>query len=455
MFRLFNRLHEIKEIPVDVMEICEVLSNRGYQAYLVGGGVRDSLLGQTPGDWDIATDARPEDVAALFCKTVPTGIRYGTVTVIAKQLPVEVTTFRSESHYLDGRRPERVSFSKTIEEDLMRRDFTINAIAYEPLHGQFVDPFEGRKDLRRKLVRAVGEPEERFREDALRMLRFFRFLAVLGFRPHRRTLKAIQPGLIGNVSPERVQTELSKLLTAPAPGRILILMKQTGLLEEILPELVEGLGVTQGTFHRYDVFTHSIKALDYSLPRLDLRWAALLHDIAKPLTRSEDADGIHFYRHEVEGEKLAEGILTRLRYSKKLVDKVALLVRWHMFSVHAASTDKALRRFIRKVGKDNALDLVEVRRADILALGKQVEHSGWQNWQTLKERVAGILCADAALNVTDLKINGMEVMGVLGISPGPKVGQALEWLLDQVVEEPGLNDSEKLKSLLHSFSKKQ
>lgn len=449
MLRIFGKTEQY--MPKAVLAICSILNAQGYKAYLVGGAVRDSLRGKAPGDWDVATDALPTQVLSLFPKTIPTGIKYGTVTVIMEGLPVEVTTFRSESTYLDGRRPEEVSFAENIEEDLKRRDFTMNAIAYDPLTQEFVDPFGGRRDIRRRLVRTVGDPRERFGEDALRMLRFFRFLATLGFRPHRKTLAAIRPQLIRKISHERIRDELSKLLISPAPGSVLLLMNKAGLLQEILPELTMGQGVTQGSFHRYDVFRHSLEALDNSLPRLDLRWAALLHDVGKSATRIEDANGIHFYGHDLEGEKLTRAILTRLRYSKQFTDKVALLVRWHMFPIHAHSTDKALRRFIRKVGKDNILDLMEVRRADILALGKQTTHISWAHWQTLRERIQKIIEGDSALSVQDLAIGGREVMGILEIPPGPEVGVALEWLLDKVLDEPTLNSRAQLVAFLKSY----
>jgi tRNA nucleotidyltransferase/poly(A) polymerase/L-fucose isomerase-like protein len=398
----------------------------------------------------VATDALPSQVMSLFPKTIPTGIKYGTITVV-KDISVEVTAFRSDGIYRDARRPEDVSFSTSIEEDLQRRDFTVNAIAYDPIAKRFVDPHGGRRDLRHRILRAVGDPKERFSEDALRMLRFFRFLAVLEFRPCRRSLAAIEPRLIRKVSMERIRDEMSKLLLAKAPGSTLLLMHKAGLLREILPEIAQGDGVTQGSFHRFDVLRHSLEAVDNSLPRLELRWAALLHDAAKPRLRSEDEHGIHFYGHDVEGEEAAREILTRLRYSNKLVDKVALLVRWHMFSVHAGSTDKALKRFIRRVGKENVMDLMEVRRADILALGRQTTCSAWENWRTLKDRLQAILDSDATLTISDLAIGGHEVIAALGLKPGPAVGAALEWLLEIVLDDPALNEPQTLLSLLQSY----
>lgn len=451
MFRVSPSIQEY--IPQAVLDICAALRDNGYQAYLVGGAVRDSLRGEAPGDWDIATDALPTKVLSLFPKTIPTGLKYGTVTVIHCGLNVEVTTFRSDGTYRDARHPEDVSFSTSIEEDLQRRDFTVNAIAYEPDKDEFVDPYGGRRDLRLRLLRTVGEPKERFAEDALRMLRFFRFLATLGFRAHRKTLAAIDPPLIRHISPERLRDELCRLLLAKSPGSTLSAMHRTGLLEEILPELALGDGVTQGSFHRHDVLRHSLHALDNTLPRLDLRWAALLHDVAKPMTRFEKSGEIHFYGHDVEGEKLTRAILNRLRYSSKFTQKVALLVRWHMFPVHARSTDKALRRFIRKVGKDNVLDLMEIRRADILALGRQTTCAGWNHWQTLRGRLVEIMDSDATFTISDLAIGGHEVMETLGLSPGPDVGSALEWLLEKVLDEPGLNHPAELLNLLQSYEK--
>jgi tRNA nucleotidyltransferase (CCA-adding enzyme) len=451
VFRVSSNIQE--HIPQAVLEICGTLKDNGYQAYLVGGAVRDSLRGEAPGDWDVATDALPSKVLSLFPKTIPTGIKYGTITVILQGLPVEVTTFRADGVYQDARHPADVSFSISIEEDLKRRDFTVNAIAYDPWAKEFIDPYGGRRDLKRHLLRTVGDPKERFTEDALRMLRFFRFQATLGFRPHRKALEAIQPPLIRKISPERIRDELSKLLLAELPGPTLFSMHNVGLLGEILPEVARGDGITQGSYHRFDVLRHSLHAMDSTLPRLDLRWAALLHDVAKPMTRIEDANGIHFYGHDVEGEKIARAILTRLRYSNQFIKKVALLVHWHMFPVHAHSTDKALRRFIRKVGKDNVLDLVELRRADILALGRQTTYGSWINWQTLKDRLAEIMDSDATFVVSDLAVDGHDVMTTLDLPPGPEVGSALEWLLERVIDEPKLNQREKLIDLLQSYEK--
>ena len=437
-------------IPQAVLDVYHTLWDKGYQAYVVGGAIRDSLLGDVPGDWDVATDAQPGEVMSLFSKTIPTGIKYGTVTVV-KDISVEVTTFRSDGIYRDARRPEDVTFSTSIVEDLQRRDFTVNAIAYDPIARKFVDPFGGIRDLRRRTLKAVGDPEERFAEDALRMLRFFRFLATLEFRPCQKTLAAVKPKLIRRISAERIRDEMSKLLLAKAPGSTLLLMHRAGLLQEILPEVAEGDGVIQGSFHRFDVLRHSLEAVDNSLPRLELRWAALLHDVAKPKLRTEDEHGIHFYRHDVEGEQIARDILTRLRYAKRFVEKVALLVRWHMFSVHAGSTDKALRRFIRRVGKENVMDLLELRRADILALGRQTTCNAWQNWRTLRDRLQEILEGDTILTVNDLAIGGRDVMAALQIKPGPAVGAALEWLLEKVLDDPSLNEREILLSLLQSY----
>lgn len=451
MFRVSPSIHD--HIPQAVLDVCNALRDNGYQAYLVGGAVRDSLRGEAPGDWDVATDALPTQVISLFRKTIPTGIKYGTITVFLSGISIEVTTFRSDGIYRDARHPEDVSFSTSIEEDLKRRDFTVNAIAYDPWAKEFIDPYGGRRDLKRRLLRTVGDPKERFSEDALRMLRFFRFLATLGFRPHRKTLESIQPPMIQQISPERIRDELNKLLLTELPGPTLLLMHRVGLLQEILPEVARGNGITQGSYHHFDVLRHSLHTVDNALPRLDARWAALLHDVAKPMTRTEDASGIHFYGHDVEGEKLTRDILTRLRCSNQFTEKVALLVGWHMFPVHAHSTDKALRRFIRKVGKDNVLDLVELRRADILALGRQTTHESWSHWQTLKDRLVEIMDSDATFAVSDLAVNGHDVMAALNLSPGPEVGFALEWLLEKVLDDPQLNQRAKLLDLLPSFEK--
>lgn len=437
-------------IPPEVMSVCKTLGQQGFQAFVVGGAVRDLLLARSVSDWDVATDAVPEEVLRLFSHAIPTGIKYGTVTVIAEKMPVEVTTFRSDGEYEDGRRPVSVTFGKSIAEDLARRDFTINAMAYDPREKKLVDPYRGQRDLRRKLLRTVGDPAARFAEDGLRIMRLFRFAATLGFRPDRSALEAVDPGLITPVSRERIRDELNRLLVGPYLREVLTLMYRRGVLAAIFPELTAAAGITQGDYHKYDVLHHSLEAAACIAPQVHLRLAALLHDIGKPATRSIDDKGIHFYGHDQIGSELAEEILRRLKYDKKTIDKVTCLVKWHMFDLHPYSSDKAIRRFLTRVGRDNAADLLELRRADIAATGTDA-YQGLTYWTKLKQRVDEVIASENVFSLADLAIDGNDVMKITGISQGPRVGQILQEVYEKVIDDPSLNTREQLIMLLEAY----
>ncbi len=446
-------------IPGDVVGLCRALQQAGHPSFVVGGAVRDVLLGRQArgGDFDVATAARPEEVQRLFGRrrTLPIGIKHGTVTVVLGagegRREVEVTTFRGEGAYADGRRPDSVEFLQSIEEDLARRDFTVNALAYDPVARALVDPHGGLADLEARLIRAVGDPAARFGEDGLRCMRAVRFAATLEMSLDPATKAAI-PGALPTfrkVSAERVRDELCKLLLAPRPSLGLELMRETGLLGAVVPELLEGVGLTQNRFHRFDVWQHTLVTVDAVEPRLALRVAALLHDVGKPRTaaaRDEAPDENRFFHHESVGARLTDAILRRLRFSNAERELVVHLVAQHMYYYTEEWTPQAVRRFLRRVGPEHVEELFALRAADIAGCGRGDDPEG--EIAPLRARVAEELRAAAALKVADLAIGGADVMEALGLPPGPKVGQVLGRLLERVLDDPELNTRERLLELL-------
>jgi tRNA nucleotidyltransferase (CCA-adding enzyme) len=426
-----NHSENVMRVPRIVYSFSSFFTEAGFQCYLVGGAVRDMLLGREVQDFDIATNALPDDVTGLFRRVIPTGIKHGTVTVLFKGSRFEVTTFRVDREYLDGRRPESVDFSPSIEEDLERRDFTINAIAYDLQARRLLDPHGGRKDLKAGLIRAIGDPLKRFQEDGLRPIRACRFAAQLGFRIEERTFQNI-PGSIDTVkkvSAERVREELIRILEAPSPSVGLLLLDGCGLLDFILPELTDCKNVDQGQLHRYDVYHHLLYACD-AAPRDNpvVRLAALFHDLGKPQTASGSPDGeIHFHRHEQLSAELADKILRRLRFSNLTVRRVCHLVAQHMFHYEEQWSDAAVRRFIARVGVENIPDLLALRRADQLAMIGRRFVSG--SLIAFQKRIEQTLAQDRILKVEDLAIDGNDLMNELGIAPGPQVGLILRHLL--------------------------
>jgi tRNA nucleotidyltransferase (CCA-adding enzyme) len=420
------------------------LWSHGHAAYVVGGSVRDALLGREANDWDLATDARPDRLLAIFPGAVYEN-QFGTVAIREGEAVHDVTTFRTDHDYADFRRPHRVEFGDDIELDLARRDFTVNAIAWgagAPHDGEAspvpstVDPFEGLEDLDRRLLRAVGDPRARFAEDALRMLRAVRLAAVLDFEIEPATLKAISEnaGLAANVSGERVATELGKILAVPRPSIGLRLMDETGLLDVLLPELASQRGVPQNKIPGEDLWDHTVRTVDAAPPdRLVVRLAALLHDIGKPAT----IDDGPFRGHDAVGAEQAAALLARLRTPRAAADRVVHLVHNHMFMYEPSWGDAGVRRFIQRVGIDAIDELFLLRRADNVGSGVAIDADGLDE---LRARVDAEIAASAVLDRSRLAVRGDDLMAELGVPAGPRLGRILDQLLDRVVADPALND---------------
>jgi tRNA nucleotidyltransferase (CCA-adding enzyme) len=438
-----------RAIPYWLNAIAAQLGQHGYQAFLVGGAVRDLLAAKLPHDWDLATDAIPDEVETIFPGAIPTGKQYGTITVLAGTNAVEITTFREDLDYQDGRRPTAIRFSQNITDDLARRDFTVNAMAYDLSNDILIDPFNGRNDLRRQVLKTVGNPATRFQEDGLRMLRFYRLIATLDFKPDRATAKAINPTWARPVSPERIGVELTKLLTGVAVGKGLHGLEASGLLGLFIPEL-NAVELKSGDTREKKLWPHLLMTVETIQPQPELRWAALLHDVAKPNTKIFEPNGVHFYGHAESGSQMSRVILERLRFSNSLVDAVSFLIRWHMFALPNPCTDAAIRRLVAKVGAAAIPQLLELRRADIVASGR-ITHQTWEDWQSLSARVTAILNAPTVLRPTDLAVDGHDLIAVFKLQPGPVIGKTLQFLLDQVIEAPELNRRETLLQLARKF----
>ena len=432
-------------------EIASFFNDSGKEIYLVGGAVRDMLRGEKIHDWDLATNALPEEVTAIVkCaggKTVPTGIKHGTVTVFYKKHSTEITTFRTETGYSDGRRPDQVHYAAAIEEDLSRRDFTMNAIAMRLPNAEIVDPFGGADDIKAGVIRCVGNAVQRFGEDGLRPLRAVRFAAQLGFEIEQNTKDAISGALnvSAKVSRERVRDEIDKILASPVPSRAFLLMEKTELLRLFIEELAACRGIEQKGFHRFDVLDHSLLACDYAAANgysHELRLAALFHDVGKPSVRQMDEGGVWiFYRHEEISSVMCKEILNRLRYSNSVIDTVCHLVKEHMFHYTDEWTDAAVRRFIARVGEDNLDDLYRLRRADSYAFtGKEGDAS---SLLLLANRVDKVMAKSNALSVKDLAVSGNDLIGI-GIQSGKTMGMILNELLETVLDDPAQNTREKL-----------
>lgn len=460
-------------VPEEIDIIYKKFHQAGYKLYLVGGSVRNILRYkdealQNIKDWDMTTNATPEEILALFPDAFYDNA-FGTVGIPSKSLietehpgVVEITTFRTEREYKDNRHPSEVTWGKTIEEDLSRRDFTMNAIAME-FTGEvaainttnIIDLFNGVQDIENKIIRCVGDPDLRFKEDALRLMRAIRFAAQLGFQIEEKTLAAIthDAPLLAEIAKERVRDELMKILASDYPYEGIMLLKNTGLLAFILPELLEGIGVSQsrpGRHHKDDVFTHNVLSLKFC-PATDplVRFATLIHDVGKPRVAGADEDGyVIFHNHEIVGSRMAYEIADRLRFSKKEKGKIAKLIRWHMFTVDEHITDSAVRRFIRRTGVENVKDMMDLRVGDRLGGGTQTAES-WR-LKLFKKRVEEQL-APEPFSIKDLAINGNDVMKELNIKPSRQIGEILQKLFEEVDEHLEKNTREYLLQRIKEF----
>ncbi len=429
--------------------IIDTLKKAGFEAYAVGGSVRDILMNRPTHGWDFTTNATPEEILKLFPDSFYDN-QFGTVGIKQPEDVYEVTTYRSEKGYKDHRHPDVIHWGKTLEEDLSRRDFTINAIAYDGK--KFVDPYHGQEDLKNKIIRAVGEPNKRIEEDALREMRAVRIASELGFMIEPATLAAIKTNakLITDISAERVHDELLRILASPFAADGILLLKQTGLLKIIIPELDAAFAIGQKSparHHIYDVGTHSVMAMKLC-PSKDpiVRLATLLHDIGKVKTVKNINTIITFYNHEMVGTKLAKNILMRLRFSNKDTERILTLIRWHQFTVDERQTDSALRRFIRHVGKENLADMLALRTGD--RLGGGAAETSWR-MELFKKRLEEV--QKQPFTVADLKIDGHDVMKSLNVKPGPVIGKTLNDLFAEVESGKLKNEREALLTRLSSL----
>ncbi len=473
----------LKKIPTQVIEVLQKLEQSGFEAFIVGGCVRDLLVNKIPHDWDVATNAKPEEVQKIFPDSFYEN-EFGTVGVKVELFikngnmekghdVIEVTTYRIESKYSDKRRPDKVEFAKTLEEDLSRRDFTINAIAlklvthnaqldtrkeknsYElrAVGYEIIDPYSGREDIQKKIIRAVGDPHERFDEDALRMMRAVRFHAELGYEIENNTFEAIKKysGDLKHIALERIKDELAKITLSDNASEGIDMLRQTGLLEYIVPELEKGAGVKQNRHHIYTIYKHSILSLKYCpSKKLEVRLAALLHDIAKPQTKRGEGEFATFYNHDHVGARVAEKILSRLRFSNEAIQKVKLLVDNHMFYYNPEEVgESSVRRLIQKVGLENMKDLIDVRVADRLGSGTpKAKPYKLRHLEYMIEKVS-----HDAVSVKMLKINGNDLMKELKLKPGPKIGAIMDVLLSEVIEDASQNTGEYLSSRAKELDK--
>jgi tRNA nucleotidyltransferase (CCA-adding enzyme) len=430
-------------LPQHVSFIIDTFHKAGYDAYAVGGCVRDTILGRSPNDWDITTNALPDNTVSLFSHTIPTGIKHGTVTVLLNKAPYEVTTYRIDGEYSDNRHPDKVEFTSSLEEDLSRRDFTINAMAYNTESG-LIDPFNGLQDLENHIVRCVGNPDRRFNEDALRMIRAVRFANQLNFNIDRTTFNSINENstLIKNVSVERIREEFVKILLCDRPSSGIIALRDSGLLQYFLPEIIKTINFDQkNPHHDKDVFLHTLFVIDNSPKNLIVRLGALLHDIGKPDSFSIDEKGIgHFYGHEIIGTEISEVILKRMKFDNDTINKVMILVREHM-SRFTKLKPSSLKKLMTRVGIENLESLFQLQTADIKASAPPFD---FEPVEYVRKETERILNEKQPLSVKDLAITGSDLIQ-MGFKPGKRIGDILNNLLELVLENPKINNKDELR----------
>ena len=435
-------------IPAEVSFVAGKLRSEGFEAYLVGGCVRDLLIGRTPKDWDITTNAKPEEIQRIFPESFYTN-DFGTVGVVQETddeslRVIEITPYRTESVYSDKRRPDAVQFGDSLEEDLARRDFTINAIALNESKGHLIDPYKGQEDISLKVLRTVGVPEERFEEDALRLMRAVRLVAELNFALDTDTAAAIKlkGSNLKHISRERIRDEFIRIINSDQPMMALVLAQQLGILEFIAPDLVRGIGIDQNQAHSFDVFGHLLRAVQHAADKnwdFDVRIAALFHDISKPETRrwSDEKKDWTFHGHEVVGAKTARKALEDLRFPRELIEKVTKLIRWHMFfSDPDQITLSAVRRMIRNVGEENIWDLLNLRICDRIGTGRPKE----QPFRFRKYKAMVEEALRDPISVSMLKTNGNRIMDVFHVKAGPRLGWVLNSLLEDVLDDSSNNN---------------
>jgi poly(A) polymerase/tRNA nucleotidyltransferase (CCA-adding enzyme) len=458
-------------IPKEIQSIIKKLEKRGFEAYIVGGCVRDFLLKKEPNDWDITTNATAEEIQKIFPKSFYNN-KFGTVTVVNKDAKnkslknVEITTYRIDVGYSDRRHPDKIKFTPSLEKDLKRRDFTVNAMAIgvenkksiksvklKIENYKIIDLFGGREDLKNKIIRAVGDPDERFNEDALRMLRAARFAVQLDFEIEKNTFEAIKKnsGLLKFVSQERIRDELEKIILSDRPSEGIEILRKSGLLKYIIPELELGIGISQNRHHIYTIYEHLILSLKYCpSKKLETRLAALLHDIAKPQTKAGTGPNSTFYNHDFVGARFTKKILRRLKFSNKTIEKTSLLVKNHMFYYNVDEVSEAgVRRIIKRVGKENLKDLMDLRIADRLGSGvPKAKPYKLRHLEYLIEKVS-----KDPISAKMLKINGQDIMKILNIKPSPKIGAILKVLLSEIIEDPKKNTKKYLEKRIKELNK--
>ncbi|MBP9822195.1 MAG: HD domain-containing protein [Candidatus Pacebacteria bacterium] len=448
-------------LPKEVQSILTTIKDGGFEAYAVGGCVRDLILGKEPKDWDITTNAVPEKIQAFFPEHVYENT-FGTVAVkTGSDNPslalVEVTPYRIEGKYSDKRHPDEIKFADKLEDDLSRRDFTVNALALDNYSDdvKILDPFNGQEDIKNKIIRTVGDPELRFHEDALRVLRAVRFATVLGFTIEPATLSAIKKNaeFLRTISKERIRDEFVKIVESDNGYEGMLLLEETGLMQYIVPELREGIGIDQNLHHIYTVWEHNTRALKYTVEQkysLAIRLGALFHDIGKPRTKRGEGKFATFYGHEVIGAHMVAGIIDRLKFSKELSDKIVKLVRYHMFYYNVDEvTESSVRRLLVNVGQENVEDLLKIREADRIGSGrpKAIPYK-LRHLKYIIDKVS-----HDPISVKMLKVNGEDVMNELASGPGPKVGLVLNCLLADVLDDPSHNTKEYLMDRIHELDK--